>query len=99
MTLSTKGFRDFLLEQLSEVLDVICKPMMGGYLLYSDGVLFGGIYSDRFLVKMVSENEKYNMSEVIPYDGSKKLMYFVEDVDDKEKLAEIVKATIEGLRK
>lgn len=33
------------------------------------------------------------MSEVIPYDGAKKLMHLVEDVEmTKEKLAEIVKA-------
>lgn len=96
---STKRFRDFLLEQLSEAPDIVCRPMMGGYLLYSDGILFGGIYSDRFLVKMVPENEKYNMSKVIPYDGSKKLMHFVEDVDNKEKLAEIVRATVKGLQK
>jgi hypothetical protein len=62
--------------------------MMGGYLLYSNDVLFGGIYSDRLLVKIVPENEKYGMAEVVPYDGSKKLMYFMEDIDDKEKLAE-----------
>ncbi|MBR1795698.1 transcriptional regulator [Candidatus Saccharibacteria bacterium] len=37
------------------------------------------------------------MPEVTPYDGTKP-MYLVEDVDDKEKLVEIVKATIEGLK-
>ena len=36
------------------------------------------------------------MTEEIPYDGAKP-MYFVEDVDNKEKLSEIVKDTIKGL--
>ena len=93
---STKEYRDFVLEQLSEVPDATCRPMMGEFLLYSAGVLFGGIYDDRLLVKIVPENEQYKMSESIPYDGAKP-MYLVEDVDDREKLAEIVKNTVKGL--
>jgi len=93
---STKEYRDYILEQLSEVPDVTCRPMMGEFLLYSAGVLFGGIYDDRLLVKIVPENEQYKMSESIPYDGAKP-MYLVDDVDDKEKLAEIVKNTAKGL--
>ncbi len=94
---STKEYRDFVLEQLSEAPNITCRPMMGEYLLYSAGILFGGIYDDRLLVKIVPENEQYNMQESIPYDGAKP-MYFVEDVDDKEKLAEIVNATVKGLK-
>lgn len=93
---STKEYRDFILEQLSETPDVTCRPMMGEFLLYSDGVLFGGIYDDRLLVKIVPENEQYKMPKSIPYDSAKP-MYLVEDVDDKEKLAEIVKNTVKGL--
>ena len=93
---STKEYRDFVLEQLSEVPDVTCRPMMGEFLLYSAGVLFGGIYDDRLLVKVVSENQQYKMPESIPYDGAKP-MYLVENVDNKEKLAEIVCTTVEGL--
>lgn len=93
---STKEYRDFILEQLSEAPNIICRSMMGGFLLYSNNVLFGGIYDDRLLVKIVPENEQYKMIEEIPYDGAKP-MYFVEDVDDKVKLAEIVEATVKGL--
>ena len=93
---SSKDYRDYILEQLSEVPDNTCRPMMGEFLLYSEGILFGGIYDDRLLVKKVSENAKYNMDEVIPYKNAKP-MYFVEDVDDKELLAEIIKDTVSGL--
>ena len=96
---STKEYRDYVLEHLGSVLGVSCRPMMGEYLLYADGVLFGGIYDDRLLVKMVPGfNDKFGMSEAIPYKGGK-AMYYVEDVDDGEKLAEIVKVTVEGLRR
>ena len=94
---SNKEYRDFILERLSEAPNITYRPMMGEFLLYSDGILFGGIYDDRLLVKIVPENEQYGMPESIPYDGAKP-MYLVEDVDDKEKLAEIVEATLKGLR-
>ena len=94
---STKEYRDFILEQLSEVPDVTCRSMMGEFLLYSEEVLFGGIYDDRLLVKIVPGNDRFGMPKVIPYDGAKPV-YLVEDVDDKEKLAEIVGATMEGLK-
>ena len=95
---STKEYRDFILEQLSELPEISCRPMMGEFLLYLDGVLFGGIYDDRLLVKIVPTNAEFNMPEAIPYDGAKP-MYLVEDVDNRERLAEIVNATVEGLRK
>ena len=93
---STKEYRDFILEQLSEVPGVTCRPMMGEFLLYSDDVSFGGIYDDRLLVKIVSENAQFGMREAIPYDGAKP-MYLVEEIDDKEKLTEIIAATVSGL--
>lgn len=93
---STKEYRDFILEQLSEVPDVACRPMMGEFLLYSNGVLFGGVYDDRLLVKIVSENAQFRMREDITYDGAKP-MYLVEEIDDKEKLAEIIRVTLDGV--
>lgn len=95
---SSKDYRDYILEQLSEVPDITCRPMMGEFLLYSEGVLFGGIYDDRLLVKIVPENTEYNMPEAIPYENAKP-MYLVEDVDDKEKLTEIINITVKGLIK
>ena len=95
---STKDYRDFILEQLSEAPNITFRPMMDEFLLYSNGVLFGGIYDDRLLVKRVPDNAEYGMSEVVPYKNAKPL-YFIEDVDDKEKLAEIVRKTVSGLLK
>lgn len=76
---------------------VTCRPMMGEFLLYADGVLFGGIYDDRLLVKITPGNGKFGMSEALPYEGAKR-MYLVDEVDDKEKLTEIIKATAERLK-
>ena len=94
---TSKEYKDFILEQLGLLDGITCRPMMGEYLLYYNNVLFGGIYDDRLLVKIVDENRKFDMSEVVPYESAK-AMFLVEDVDDRELLMEIVIETCEGLR-
>lgn len=93
---TSKEYKDFILEQLSFAEDITAKPMMGEYLLYKSGVLFGGIYDNRLLVKITESNKKYDMPVVLPYDGAKP-MYFVDDLDDKEILKNIVSDTYKGL--
>ena len=94
---TTKEYRDFILEQLSLLEGITCKSMMGEYLLYYNGLLFGGIYDDRLLVKKVDSNKDYDMEESIPYDGAKP-MYLVDDVDNQETLKDIVLDTCRGLK-
>lgn len=93
---TTKEYRDFVLEQLELLEPITCRSMTGEYLLYYDNVLFGGIYDNRLLVKIVEENKKHKMPEQIPYKGAKP-MYFVNEIDDKEGLKVIVEDTCEGL--
>ena len=94
---TSKDYRDFILEQLNLLDNIAYKSMMGEYLLYYNGLLFGGIYDDRLLVKMVESNKKYRMREAIPYDGAKP-MYLVDDVDNKESLRDIVIDTCKDLK-
>ena len=93
---STREFKSFILEQLDLLNNITIRTMMGEYLIYYNGILFGGIYDDRLLIKIVDENKKYNLIENIPYDGGRP-MYLIEDVDDKEKLKRIILDTCEGL--
>ena len=94
---TTKDYRDFILEQLNLLDNITCKSMMGEYLLYYNGILFGGIYDDRLLVKIVDSNKKYNMQESIPYENAKP-MYLVDDVDNQEAIRDIVLDTCKGLK-
>ena len=94
---TTKDYRDFILEQLNLLDNITCKSMMGEYLLYYNGLLFGGIYDDRVLVKIVDSNKKYNMQESIPYENAKP-MYLVDDVDNQETIRDIVLDTCKGLK-
>ena len=95
---TTKDYKDFIIEQLNLLDNITCKSMMGEYLLYYNGLLFGGIYDDRLLVKMVDSNKKYNMQESIPYESAKP-MYLVDGVDNQEVLRDIVLDTCKDLRK
>lgn len=93
---TTKEYKNFVLEQLDLLENISCKSMMGEYLLYNNNILFGGIYDDRLLVKIVDSNKKYNMQEQIPYDGAK-AMFLVNDIDNKDILKEIVIDTCKDL--
>lgn len=93
---SSKEYRDFVLEQLRVLDGISYRPMMGEFMLYLNGLLFGGIYDDNLLVKRTETNKKYNMQEVIPYPGAKP-MYLVDDVDNSKVLKEIVFDTCTGL--
>lgn len=95
---TTKEYKNFILEQLNLLDDITCRPMMGEYLLYYKKTLFGGIYDDRLLVKIVDNNKKYNRAKEIPYDTAKP-MYLVDAVDDKEILKEIVLDTYKEIKK
>ena len=95
---STKDYKNFILEQLNLLDNITCKPMMGEFLLYYKNVLFGGIYDNRLLVKIVATNLKYNMQKQIPYENAKE-MYFVDNLDNKELLKQIVIDTYLELKK
>lgn len=93
---TSKEYKEFILEQLNLLDNITCKSMMGEYLLYYNNILFGGIYDNRLLVKIVDTNKKFNMNEQMPYETAKP-MYLVDDVDNKELLKEIIIETCKGL--
>ena len=95
---SSKEYLEFILEQLSDLDEITSRAMMGEYVLYYRGKVFGGIYDDRFLVKP-TKSAKELMPDAdmeIPYEGAKE-MILVDDVDNKEFLRELVEAMYEEL--
>ena len=95
---SSKEFLTFVLEQLSSLDKISYRAMMGEYILYYDGKIFGGIYDDRFLVKPTKSalsmiaNPKYQT----PYEGAKEML-LVEEIDDREFLKKLILITCEAL--
>lgn len=93
---TSKEFKDYILENLTLLDSITYKPMMGEYLLYYKNQLFGGLYDDRFLIKKTVGNQKYHLKEEIPYENAK-TMYFVEEVENRTLLKEIILTTVEDL--
>ena len=95
---SSKEYLQFVLEQLSELSDITHRAMMGEYLLYYRGKLFGGIYDDRFLVKMTSSAQKIipDASQDLPYDGAKPML-MVDAIEDRVFLRNLIEAMYEEL--
>ena len=93
-----KDYKEYLVGQLSILENIVCRPMMGEYLLYYDDILFGGIYDNRLLIKIVEGNQKYELPSAIPYEGAKS-MYEIEDLDNQELIRDIVLDTCKCLPK
>ena len=95
---STKEYLDFILEQLSDLDEVSFRAMMGEYILYYRGKVFGGIYDDRLLIKPVPAALKMmpDAAMELPYEGAKE-MILAEDVDDREFLCDLVRNIWEEL--
>ena len=86
---SSIDYLNYILEQLKYFEDVSFKKMMGEYLIYVNGVLVGGIYDDRLLIKKTKTNEEYHLKEELPYEGAK-YMWLIDDVDNKETLIRLL---------
>ena len=93
---SNQDYLYFVLELLSELSGITYKKMMGEYILYKNGVIFGGIYDNRFLVKKTKSLNEYSFKEVVPYPNAKAMLLI--DIEDSEKIKEIVESIIRDLK-
>lgn len=85
---SSKEYLQFVFDLLQGVEGITYKKMMDEYLLYKDGVLFGGVYDDRFLIKKNESLSGLGLKEEIPYPGAK-TMYLI-DSDNQETVEKII---------
>lgn len=91
---SSREYLTFILDQLSGVEGITYRAMMGEYILYVRGRIFGGIYDDRFLVKPVPSAQAMmpDADSEAPYEGARPML-LVTRVDDRE----FLKALVEGI--
>ena len=64
--------------------------MMGEYIIYYKGKVVGGVYDDRFLLK-VTKSSKELLKDApleLPYEGGHEM--FLVDIDDKELLERVI---------
>ena len=80
---TSKEYLLYVLDLLRELSGITYKKMMGEYILYKDGIIFGGVYDNRFLIKKTKSLENEGFIEQIPYPGAK-AMYLMESEDSEE---------------
>lgn len=94
---SNKEYLDYVLDLLRDVKDISYRTMMGEYVLYCQGKVFGGIYDNRFLIKETPsvlcklESIRYE----IPYPTAKRMVLV--DMEDHELLADIIENMVEEI--
>lgn len=93
---STQGYLDYVLDLLSGVDGLTTRKMMGEYLLYSEGTLFGGVYDDRLLVKETPASITALDATAVPYEGARPMRLV--DSEDGEALSRLVEAVCADLR-
>jgi TfoX/Sxy family transcriptional regulator of competence genes len=88
---SSKDYLDYILDQLSGFDDISYRAIMGEYIIYYRGKVVGGIYDDRFLVKLVKAavGMMPDADMELPYEGAKKML-LVDDVENREFLRELL---------
>ena len=94
---STEQYLDFVLDLLGELEDVAHRKMMGEYVLYYRGKVIGGIYDDRFLLKVTPASSRLlpEAPRAIPYEGAKEMLLV--EVEDRDVLRDFVDAMWEEL--
>ena len=93
---SSIDYLEYVLDLLSDIENITYKKMMGEYILYCDGIIFGSIYDNRFLIKKTKSLENMGFKEEIPYPSAKP-MYLV-DIENREEINELIYKLINDLK-
>ena len=97
---SSQKFRDYVVAQFKGEMRVSTRKMMGEYILYAGGKIFGGIYDDRLLVKPVAAALAMlpGAKKQLPYEGAKPMLRVTnEQIEDGELLVRLLNAMLPEL--
>jgi len=94
---SSVDYLEFILELLREERFITYKKMMGEFMLYKDGILFGGVYDNRFLIKKTKSLEESGLKEQIPYPNAKPMLLV--DSEDPDEIKALVDLVVKDLKK
>ena len=92
---SSNDYLQFILELLRETRGITYKKMMGEYMHYKDGILFGGVYDNRFLIKKTKSLENSGLRDQIPYPSAKPMLLV--DSEDPDEIKELVELVVKNL--
>ena len=89
---TAKGMADFVTDQLAGLDGISSRPMMGGYIFYIHGRVFGGIYDSGELMIKITETSRRCMPDSVPtppLPGAKDMLPCT-ILEDREKLQRMV---------
>lgn len=88
----------YIVDQCSDAGEIIAKKMFGDYGLYCKDKIIGLICDSNLYIKPTEAGRALLRNEELrpPYPGAKPYFY-IEDVDDHDYLAALVKTTYEAL--
>jgi len=93
---SSNDYLIYVLDLLREVRGVTYKKMMGEYIFYKDGVIFGGLYDNRFLIKNTESLKDSGLKEQIPYPTGKPMLLV--DSEDPDEIHDLVMLVYNDLK-
>ena len=97
---SNTDFVQYVADQCAGAGEIAVRKMMGDYCIYCNGVIFGLICDNNLYIKVTEAGEAL-LEEVDlrqPYEGAKDYFY-ISNVDDRDYLEDIIKATMPALPK
>ena len=94
---STKEYLAYILDLLSGLDDISYRAMMGEYVVYYKGKVFGGVYDDRFLIKATPSalGMMPDAELELPYEGGSKMILI--DTEDRDLIRQTIEATIKDI--
>ena len=97
---SHADFVDYVADQMQQAGVIRSRRMFGEYGLYCDGVFFAVICGDQLFAKITPAGQAAfpDLPKAPPYEGARDY-FLVEDVEDREQLAKLVRVTCEALKK
>ena len=91
---SNPDFVQYIADQCGRAGEIEARKMFGDYGVYCNGKIFGLICDNGFYLKPTEAGRRMLRTEEMrpPYEGAKPYFY-IEDVDDRDYLSALVKAT------
>lgn len=96
---TSKEYHDYVVECLSKAGEIQTKRMMGEYCVYYNGKLIGDLCDNKLLIKQTNTSKKLlsDCELQYPYEGSKTLMYVVEELENTDFICELLEGLFKDL--
>ena len=95
---SNTDFVQYIIDQCSGAGEIAVKKMMGDYCIYCNGVLFGLICDNNLYIKVTDAGEAVlDEIDLRPPYLSARDHFYISNVDDRDYLEDIIRATLPEL--